>query len=174
MLNNLQRYSFVFLLLAASNASAEWYAGGAYTFAVVEGFNGEDFSPSVLMLKGGYNVNRFLAAEARVLTGLSDSTRNSSNIERKVEIGNVYGAYVKLQSGGREFNPYLVAGYTKGDMDLSKAGQTTNVDDNSASYGIGVDAALSETTFFNLEYMQYYDKDDLKVTGIGIGVTQRF
>ena len=153
MLKNLQRYSLVLFLLAGKTAAAGWYAGGDYTFGIVEGFNNEEFSPSALMVKGGYSLNRFLAAEVRVLTGLSDSIRNSSNVERKVEIGNAYGAYVKLSAGGTTFNPYLVGGYLQGDMDFSIKGVTTNIDDSSASYGIGVDAALSETTFFNLEYM---------------------
>lgn len=165
------------ILLLSGNVVADWYVGGLYTYAIVapKVITDDEFSPSVLTLKGGYDVFKYFGIELRASAGISDGERISAGVEQTISIDSMYGGYLKLQGGGRNANPYLMLGYTKVDLEGEGGGVTVKpIEDESVSYGLGVDAALSETIFYTLEYMQYYDDDAGTVSGIGLGITARF
>lgn len=177
MNNNFFRAAIFTILLFSNNAFANFYLGGHYTYTIVspEVLSDDDFTPSVLHLKGGYDVVKYVGVELRAGVGITDGSRVVSNVEQTISIDSMYGGYLKLQGGGRNANPYLMFGYTKVDMKGEGGGITvTPIDDESVSYGIGIDGTLSETTFFTLEYMNYYDEDAANVSGIGLGITARF
>ena len=168
-------YIFAFLLFS-NNAFANFYLGGVYTFTFVD-LNlpsGEEFSPTALVFKGGYDLIDYVGLELRAGAGVTEGSRVSAGVERTLSIDALYGGYLKLQGGGREFNPYFMLGYTQGEFEAADGTTSTKVDDSSASFGIGVDGVLSETVFYTLEYMHYYDKDDVTVSGVGVGITARF
>lgn len=166
------------LLVAAvwwpMTAPAQWYAGAAYVHSIVERSANATVATPALMLKGGYDLKHFLALEARVMSGVGTGSRVDSGVETRIDLGNSYGLFLKLATGTHDFRPYLAAGYVKGDLQFERAGGSSREDDNSAAYGFGLDAILSESMMLNLELMQYYNANDVTVTGVGLGVTGWF
>ena len=165
------------LLLASNNVLAEWYAGGLYTYTIVEPkvITNDEFTPSVFMIKGGYDVYKYIGLELRAGIGFLDGERKPSGDKQTVSIDSMYGGYLKFQGGGRTANPYIMLGYTKVDLEAKQGGTTVKPkDDESVSFGFGVDAVLSEITYLTFEYMRYYDEDAGKISGIGLGLTARF
>jgi opacity protein-like surface antigen len=196
--NNSRLFIFLALLLS-KNVIAEWYVGGVYSYAMVDVPGGlfaappplppepvpaedeflnelgsEEFTPSALIVKAGYELLPFVAVEFRLGTGITSGTRESFDIKREVDVGALYGGYLKLQTGHKEFNPYIMVGYTSLELDITGPVVSGNGDDDDISYGIGVEAALSDRLYFNLEYMQYFDKDDITGRAIGIGLVAKY
>jgi len=54
--NNSRLFIFLALLLS-NNVFAEWYAGGQFSYAFIKAdiSGAEEFNPSALMLRGGYD-----------------------------------------------------------------------------------------------------------------------
>lgn len=172
--NKVFRFFILLLISSTSSAYAGIYAGASYTYMIADGIGSEEYAPTALMIKGGYELHKYLAVELRGGTGITDGKRTSSGVDRTLEIKSFYGGYLKLQSGGKSVNPYLMVGYTKGDVDFSVGATQFDDNDSSVSYGIGVDGEMSENTYLNFEYMNYYDKDDLVIHGIGLGFVMRY
>ncbi len=164
---------FFIILFLSKTASAEWYAGGLYTYTFIDP-GGDEFNPTALILKSGYNLGKYLALEVRVGTGIEKGTRDSATFRRAVEIDSIYGAYLKLQGGSKNFNPYIVVGHTESDLSLSIDSTTGDSDNGGFSYGLGIEGPLSNELFFNLELMRYYDENNITVDGVGIGITAWF
>lgn len=194
---------FTFLMAFLSHdVMAEWYVGGTYTVGILEvpgstfkepapvpqppGYTEpvhnvfldtlgtEDFTPSLVIIKGGYDLLEYLAVEARIGVGLTKGERSSFDVSREVDIKSLYGAFAKLQSGWSDVNLYLLLGYTTSSVDISSTNVSRSEDFDGASYGIGADFSLSGDSYFNLEYMQYYDADNITAVGLGAGLTVRF
>jgi len=199
MVKNNSRLFILLALLLSNNVFAEWYVGGVFSYAMVDvpgsafaappplppepvpaedeflnELGSEEFTPSLVVAKAGYEILPFLAAEVRFGTGLTSGTRDSFEIKREVDIGALYGGYLKLQTGHKEFNPYVVVGYTSLELDIDGPVVSGDGDDEDLSYGIGVEAGLSEKLYLNLEFMQYYDVDDITVRAVGIGLIARY
>jgi len=199
MVKNNSRLLIFLVLLLSNNVFADWYVGGVYSYAMVDvpgsffaappplppdpvlaedaflnSIGSEGFNPSALVVKAGYELFSFVAVEMRLGTGITSGKRESFDIKREVDVGTLYGGYLKLQAGHKEFNPYLMVGVTSLELDLNGPVASTDGDDDDISYGIGVEAALSEKLYFNLEYMQYYDKDDITGRAIGIGLVAKY
>jgi len=196
--NNSRLFIFLALLLS-KNVFADWYVGGVYSYAMVDvpgsffaapaplppepvsaedeflnTLGSEEFNPSAVVLKAGYELLPFVAVELRLGTGITSGKRESFDIKREIEAGALYGGYLKLQTGHKEFNPYIMVGYTSLELDVNGPVVSGDGDDEDISYGIGVETALSEKLYLNLEYMQYYDKDDITARAIGIGLIARY
>ncbi len=199
MIKNISRLLIILALLLSKNSYAEWYIGGAYSYAMVDvpgsffaappplppelvpaeddflnTLSSEAFTPSALVLKAGYELLPFIAVEFRLGAGITSGTRDSFDIKREIEVGALYGGYLKLQTGHKEFNPYIMVGYTSLQLDINGPVASTDGDDEDISYGIGIEAALSDRLYFNLEYMQYYDIDDITARAIGIGLVAKY
>ena len=196
--NNSRLFIFLALLLS-NNVFAAWYVGGVYSYGMVDvpgslfaappplppesvpaedeflnSLGNEEFNPSALIAKAGYELLPFVAVEVRLGTGITSGNRDSFDIDREIEVGALYGAYLKLQTGHKEFNPYIMIGYTSMELDINGPVASGDGDDEDVSYGIGVEAALSEKLYFNLEIMQYYDVDDITARAVGIGLVAKY
>jgi len=176
MFKNVTRTYLIALMLMSNSAFAGLYAGAVYTFTSVDPdvATADRFSPTILVAKGGYEFFDYFGLELRAGTGVTDGTRVSGGIDESLSFDSMYGGYLKLQTGGREFNPYFMAGYTNVELMLEAGGSTGKVDDGAASYGLGVDGVISDTIYFTLELMRYYNVERVTVDGAGVGVTARF
>ena len=170
------RNSLFLIFLISNNALSDWQVGGLFAYTIVD-LNlpsDEEFSPTALLLQGGVDLHKYLALDVRVGTGITDGKRVNLGVERTVGINTVYGGYLKFQTGNVNMNPYILLGYTQAELELSNGSTTTDVDDSGVSYGLGIEGALSDSESINLEYVQYYDEDNITIGGIGIGITSRF
>ncbi len=172
-------------LAAASHtapAETRYYFGG--NFALLD--SSEDVAGEVsldlrgLYARAGAQFHENFSSEIRLGVGIGDDTDNIANVEVEGELDHFYGGYFRggVQAGNL-FYPYLIAGYTRGKLDLeitASNGTRVKADETESdfSYGIGVDIRLSETVSGNVEYMNYYDKDDVELDGFALGIVRVF
>ena len=76
--------------------------------------------------------------------------------------------------GNKNINPYVLVGYSKLEIEGTIDGFSAKADDDDFSYGIGIEGPLSESASFNLEYIQYFDKDVVSINGISLGFIVRY
>ena len=84
------------------------------------------------------------------------------------EIDYYYGAYLKFNSESGQIKPYAIIGFTKLEVSYvdSSIGEKESGSEDDFSYGLGIDFDNG----FNLEYMQYYDKDGVEINGLSLGM----
>ena len=58
--------------------------------------------------------------------------------------------------------------------EIEGAGLTFETSGRGVSYGLGADIGTSEQWRVNLEYMRYYDKDDIEFNALAIGLVRTF
>ena len=139
-----------------------------------DGLAGE---PSLTTLYGrvGTSFNENFSAEARVGFGLTDDTVLVLGNDVDVDLNNFFGAYLK---GGAQvtemFYPYAVMGYTRGEVDASVLGFSISESESDLSFGLGADVTISDVMTLNLEYMNYYDKDGVELSGFSVGFISAF
>lgn len=166
---------FILTVLVSVNsvlAAEKLYVGADYARTEVK-MAGAKFKPYVPKVRAGYYIMNKVALEAQyVFSG--DADDSGSNLK----IDNMYGGYLRLESNlHNRARIYLLGGYTQAELSVtgnleSLAGQT----DGSFSWGIGAEdqVARMRNTFFTLEYMQYYNKDGYKISGISLGMRFSF
>ncbi|HET8708505.1 MAG TPA: porin family protein [Pseudomonadales bacterium] len=177
------------LLLSAGSAFAEGsYVGANYLASKVE-FDSDSFDSSQLFVRFGADLTENFGAEIRAGFGLSSDSVSygTSDADAKLElkVDRFVGFYGTVSAPVTpNFKPYLILGYT--DVKLSADISFNNVpgygtgsvsesdSDSGLSYGVGTDIKLSDKVSLNGEYMQYYDEDDVKLSGIAIGAKMAF
>ena len=154
------------LTSVASLASAEGYLGANYSF-----IDEDDVELGALVVKGGYKFTDWAAVEGRAGLGITDDSYHGVDIE----LNSLYGAYfvagLPTDSG---FYPYVLAGYTKAEVEASGFGVSFKEDDSDFSYGLGADYYFSDNVAANLEFIRYMDKNDSELDAINLGVTYKF
>jgi|SRR5690554_679268 len=177
--------SFVALMAAPVFASAQGnvqqaYAGVNYAFVTYEeeGLS-EDIDLGALVAKVGTKVNPYFAAELRAGFGVADESASVGNVSVKVEIDYLVGGYGVLGIPNETpIYPYVVLGFTKGELTASAKGPggsaTVSASESDISYGVGANFDLSSNVQMNAEYMNYIDKDGAEISGISVGASYLF
>lgn len=165
-------------LLATSGsllADQVYYGANVAFFDYSE--NGLTDEPSLTAVYGrlGTSFNDYFSAEARIGFGLTDDRVSVFGNDVDVDLNNLFGAYLK---GGAQvtemFYPYAVIGYTRGEIEASVLGFSISESESDLSFGLGADVTVSEGMTFNLEYMNYYDKDGVELSGFSVGFISAF
>jgi opacity protein-like surface antigen len=156
----------------ADGPAPGFYIGGSYTGVRwdIGLFDAkEDFG--VLAVRGGYQINDYVAIEGRLGAGAKDADYHGVDLE----IENMYGIYGKVglptDSG---FYPYAMLGMTHAKVKASIPGATVTDSDSDVSYGLGVDYWVNKTISLGVEYANFYDKEGDEITGITLGVNFKF
>ncbi len=148
------------------------YVGGGImegTFEI-DGVDG-DANPTALFARAGYQVNPYLAAEARLGTGLDSDEFHGI----KTEIENFYGIYAKVglpTSIG--LYPYAMVGLTQGELKASYRSFSDTQDESDVSMGVGLEYLFSRNFSAGLEYMKYMDTSDFEISGVSLGANYKF
>jgi len=157
------------ILSISATASAETYLGADYALVDVDNTN-----LGAIILKAGYQFNNWAAFEGRTGFGVRDKSINIDGLDIDVELNNLYGGYfvVRLLQNTNAY-PYLIAGYTKAEVEASSSLYSVSVteDESDFSFGVGANFELSESILGNFEFMRYLDKNESEVNGISLGVT---
>lgn len=136
----------------------------------IDGVEG-DADPTALFARGGYQFNDYLAAEARLGTGLDDDEFHGV----KTEIDNFLGIYAKVGiPTPAGFYPYALVGLTRGELKASTRAFSSKEDEDDVSFGVGVDYWFNPQFSLGLEYMQYMDTDDFEFSGLSLGGNYKF
>lgn len=159
----------------AQEAAVDGYVGGNYVFATYEEDDlSEEFDLGALVAKAGAQINPYFAAELRAGVGVSDDSMSFLGAEAELELDYLVGAYAVAGIPNQTpFYPYVVLGFSKGELTASVSGPGGSASDSASesdvSYGIGTNLAISESVHLNAEYMNYLDKDGAEVTGVSVG-----
>jgi opacity protein-like surface antigen len=168
------------LIVAAAGASAEkltegFYLGGGYTAATYSESGFPDADLGALFIRGGYQINDYVASEIRIGDGVEDDTVHVFGESVKVKAKEFYGIYLKAGiPTDVGLYPYAIAGGTHLKMEASVPGYSTSDSDSDISYGLGVDYWFNKSLSAGLEYMKLYDKDSTEVTGVTLGLNYKF
>lgn len=154
------------LASASSLALADLYAGVDYSF-----IEAEEVDLGAVAFKGGYQINDWAAVEARVGFGVDDDRIGGV----KAELNNVYGAYfvAGLPNDTIVF-PYIIGGYTRGEIEVAFGGSSTKADDSDFSFGFGARLDMTDRLSANLEFMRYAETNDIEFDGVNLGVIFKF
>jgi opacity protein-like surface antigen len=128
------------------------------------------------IVKVGGFLNEYVSGEIRLGVGLGDDNVNVSGTSVNVELETLAGGYIR---GGypvtKNLYPYVIAGITRGELKASASGIVSQSSaETDTSFGLGVDLAVAEGISINLEYMNWYDKDEDEITGFSIGASKSF
>lgn len=156
------------------------YIGANYVFLTYEedGFS-EDLDLGALSAKAGAKFNPYFAAELRAGFGVADESVSAGGVTAELELDYLIGGYgvIGLPTESPVY-PYVVVGYTKGELTASASGPggSASFSDSESdfSYGVGANFAATEEFHVNVEYMNYLDKDGVEISGVSVGATVLF
>lgn len=153
---------------ASSSLQPGIYVGGGLAEAQfeIDGVSGES-NPTALFARIGYQINEYLAAEARLGTGLDSDTYHHI----KTEIEDFYGVYAKAGIPTTVgLYPYAVLGLTQGELKTSFGKQ----DDTDLSVGLGVDYWFDNSISVGLEYIKYVETSDYSLSALSLAFNVKF
>ncbi len=123
----------------------------------------------------GHQFHDNISAEMRVGTGLGYDTVSIYGTNVNVSLSRFFGGYVRGSIPIGEYaSPYLVIGYTRGQVDVTSSRFAYGGCKSDMSYGIGADIAFSRNWGANIEYMNYLDKDGVDISGYAVGIYAKF
>lgn len=96
-----------------------------------------------------------------------------SGVSGDLKLDYAAGIYGLVRSyENRVGSAFIKAGFTNmqgsGSVSSGSVSEDIDIEDSSFSYGIGVDFTYSPSSSIRVEYMNYYDKDDITVDGFGL------
>jgi len=167
----IQFFILLGLLLQSFNAFAEKAYVGIEAIRTETKAAGAKFKPYQAKVKAGYYLRQQIALEAQYIFSGDDDDSGSN-----LEIEQIYGGYIRLESKlHNRVRLFLLAGYAESALNLT--GQSSFNDKyDGFSWGIGAEDRFVRmpNTYFTLEYMQYYDHDDVSISGISLGMRYLF
>ena len=160
----------------AASAANQTYFGVQYAQVDEDEF---DLEPTAAVFRVGSMTNQGYGYELRIGTGLDGDDRTETifpfgDVNVDLEIDNLIGFYLLAEGRAGPASVYGIIGYTKVDftLELEAGGLTADDSDDESdlSYGFGVNFGDSNRVRFNIEYMQYLDKNDVDASAISLGV----
>ncbi|TBW50777.1 porin family protein [Marinobacter halodurans] len=164
----------------ADDAQPKAYLGLNYLAAQYEEDGVDDtLDVGAIFVQLGAQINPYLAGELRVGSGITDDSTTIYGVDASLEIKNLFGGYLKAGiPTGTLVYPYVVAGVSRAEVEVTASSgyyQVSNSDSGSdISYGAGVNLDIADNFAANVEYMQYYDKDGIDISGISFGGQFKF
>jgi len=130
-----------------------------------------------LMLRTGAKFNQYASGEVRFGLGISTDDTTIDGIRFESELDYVMGAYLKL-GAGEQFHPYALVGYNKAEVTIKgvAGGNSASISDTESdiAFGLGLDVKLNERFQLNAECVNFYDENDVSLSGCLAGVTTFF
>lgn len=133
--------------------------------------------PGVLIGTLGYQLLPFLAIEGQVGGNvMKDEIKlNGANTGVDAKIPHMVGLFVKPTLPlGERVELFARAGVVRTKLKLSTGGIDVDDTGTSGAYGVGVNVNLSPVSYLQANWMNYYDKDDIKLQGVGLMYGRRF
>ncbi|MBZ8142680.1 hypothetical protein CLD22_22635 [Rubrivivax gelatinosus] len=146
-----------YLMMSADAPSA------AFDLAAVRGFL-------------GYEVHPNIALEAMFAIGVADDRVGPAFDYVRLKLENSYGLYIKPKVNVTEkLELFARVGYAESKFKATRRGYGSSTDsDGDVSFGVGLKYTFAKNTYGAVDYMRYYDKDDLKVNGVTLGIGYQF
>ncbi len=149
----------------------ELYTGLNYSFINLDADRVGDADVGTLSAKVGVMATPLLGLEARAGFGVDEDRIGIADYS----LDNFYGGYATFNlANPSPVTPYAVLGFTRVEVEADSPLGTATEDDTDVSYGIGLRVEVAPSVSGNLEYMRYYEDDDVTVDGLGLGVQFNF
>ncbi len=136
----------------------DYYVGVGYSCAQVTGDNPDQkfLAMGAMSVDVGYQVNEFLAVEARYTRSLSDINYKTWNVDRDLDGSSLsnLGIYLKPQYSFEAFGLYGLLGY--GQVKLDNGENTFT--ETGLQYGLGTTFSVLGTNIF-VDYRRLYDSE---------------
>jgi opacity protein-like surface antigen len=187
-------------LIAIAAASAMLMAGGAAQAQMARGAasnvygelgytslkiqeSGFDSKPGMLRGIVGFNFNDYLAVEGLLGFGVrkdnTDVTFGGVTANVESDVRHMVGIYVKPKVMlGDGFELFGRLGYTDTRLRSTASVAGFSASDTSSgsdvSYGLGANFNVAPRAYVGVDYMRYYNKDDVKLDGLTVSVGYRF
>lgn len=163
------------LMLSGSVLAQTGYVGGGLALVDYSEVGvSDEASLTAIFGRLGTNFNENFSGEIRVGFGLGNDTVSLGSLDVDVELNNLFGVYVK---GGVPISdalfPYVILGYTRGEMEVSALGGSLSSSESDVSFGIGADFAVSDSVTASVEYMNYLDQEFAEVGGFSFSVVTK-
>lgn len=127
----------------------------------------------------GYDLHPNFAVEAMAATSLSDAEKSFGDTKLTTSINSAFGFYgVGKYQFDNGFEVFAKLGMTRADLKLKVTdsdGSMSETDSGSdISGGIGANYHATESIMLRAEYINYYNKDSVEISGFGAGVLVKF
>ena len=133
------------------------------------------FNNGMAALKAGYNIDKNYAIEGLIAGNTGSASFNIGTTAVTAQVQNAYGLYGK---GTVELTEavglYAKAGFTNGTVSASSRFGSGYSSGTSLSYGAGIQASFNKDVYATLDYMSYYNKDGISITGPSISLGYKF
>ena len=136
---------------------------------------GYSLNPTALRAVIGYEITPNLAAEGMLGFGMSDSSVRISNVDVNMKVGTMAGAYIKPKLNFSDaVELFGRFGYARSDITASALGYSLTQSGSDLSYGAGVKIKIADKTDVVVDYTSYYNKNNVKAAGFGVGIGFKF
>ena len=127
----------------------------------------------------GFKQSDTLAYEAVLGTGLSDGTFRYYNANGTVGISSMIGFFAKASNKlSDDIEVFARAGLVSAKVDGSASAGGYRVSQGSSgsdfAYGVGIKYNLNKDYGLVVDYMNYYNKSDIKIQGLRVGVSLKY
>lgn len=169
--------SSILCLSASASADTGYYFGGNFaslktTFDIID----DDTSLTAIYGRLGAQLNENISVETRLGFGVGDGDLHYQGIDINAEIDSLLGIYARAGAPVSEsFYPYVIVGLLRGELSTSITGfGAASESETDMSYGVGADISVNDTSSVNVEYMNWFDKDGVEISGLSLGFTRKF
>jgi hypothetical protein len=188
------KYLAAFALLGASSLafadekkSGDFYVEAGYINMNIDVKSVGDDDLGVGMLRFGYNAHENLAIEVMAGTGFSDIKESGCLYayddlycgSYKAKLSYAIGVYLKPKIKLGDAEIFARLGYThaetkeKVSVDGYGSGSVKG-DSGDVSFGAGVSYSLTKQLYAQIDYMRYYDKKGIELSGPSISIGYKF
>lgn len=126
----------------------------------------------------GTEFTNVISGEIRYGYGVSDDYTTVNEEKLDQEMKGFYGAYLKVGYPlNDKVSPYYIIGITKAETAKTNIlAETLTVSETDNSMGFGADISISNSSYFNIEYMTYIDHNtaNAETRGLSLGIVSKF
>jgi opacity protein-like surface antigen len=131
------------------------------------------YRPAGIRLAGGADVMPGLGLEGMLAFGAKDGTSGVKSAQLSTLAGVYVKPHVELAPG---VEVYARAGYANMAWSTKATASSTAVDKsgNSAGYGVGLNYTVGDKMTLGVDYMSYYNKSSVTLTGVAVSFGLKF
>jgi Outer membrane protein beta-barrel domain len=140
---------------------------------------GWSFNNAMGVFKGGYNLNKYIAAEVMAAGNLNTANGYFGAAYLTAKVSSAYGGYAKFSLPvNDEFSLFVRGGVTNATVNATATNgvRYTSVwqSGSDLSYGAGAQFNFTKDTYGQVDYMSYYNKNNVTVVAPSISVGYKF
>jgi opacity protein-like surface antigen len=162
----------------AIGAQAQEKSGFYTEFGVMQAYYKEptaNFNNAMAAITLGYSINKNIAVEVMGATSIGEANFNIGSTRINAKTSGATGAYVKGSLPvDNSFEVFAKAGVTNGKVEASSAYGSAWSSGSSFSYGAGMQFNFTKDVYATAQYMSYYDRKGISITGPSVSVGYKF